>query len=233
MVLNTPSYGGGSDLWDEARAAPLRASTKPFAQWLVRTGRSARPLRMDDGCLEVVGVTNVLHLAATLGGISNGVRLCQGRRLTIAVPGGGVPLQIDGEPFNVRVPATALSQPGRGLEPFTLELVRDGQALMLARTPRATAREGNALTAVEAQLRERGLSTPQRDALIWQLAGSESVRHAGTEATQTELQPVGARATYFRAEGRADGPLGGAHDSADGPLAHDSENDAPPLVAAA
>ena len=27
MVLNTPSYGGGSDLWDESRGAPLGASS--------------------------------------------------------------------------------------------------------------------------------------------------------------------------------------------------------------
>ena len=32
---------------------------------------------MDDGKLEVVGVTDVVHLANALGGVSNGVRLCQ------------------------------------------------------------------------------------------------------------------------------------------------------------
>ena len=30
MVLNTPSYGGGSDLWDESRGAPLPARTDRF-----------------------------------------------------------------------------------------------------------------------------------------------------------------------------------------------------------
>jgi hypothetical protein len=55
MVLNTPSYGGGSDLWDEARAAPLRASTKPFAQWLVRTGRSVRFVQMTEASFRTSG----------------------------------------------------------------------------------------------------------------------------------------------------------------------------------
>ena len=55
------------------------------------------------GMLEVVGVTDVLHLASSLGGLSNGLRLCQGKRISVAVPEGGIPLQIDGEPFNVVV----------------------------------------------------------------------------------------------------------------------------------
>jgi len=186
MVLNTPSYGGGSDLWDEARAAPLRARTDRF-----QSPTPARPLRMDDGLLEVVGVTDVVHLACSLGGLSNGVRLCQGSRITLSVPGGGVPLQIDGEPYNVVSPADA--QYGGGFEPFHMELERDGQALMLARAPRSTPRRGNAVTAVETQLQQRLLSTPQRDALLWTLAGSEGpVCHVGVakEAGTKPLPPL-------------------------------------------
>lgn len=242
MVLNTPSYGGGSDLWDEARAAPLPATTRHFQS------AEARPPRMDDGLLEVVGVTDVLHLAYSLGGLSNGVRLCQGahsecRRAStarpcpapqfsletpprwqerraaaiappacerdrsrppplirslarpfavrLAVPQGGVPIQIDGEPYNI-VPreaavdgeeGAAVGLNAGGLEPFNVELSYEGQALMLARSPRSTPREGNAFAAVEAQLRRRGLSTAQRDALLWTLAGAEGgvVHHAGAQ----------------------------------------------------
>ena len=94
MVMNTPSYGGGSDLWDEFRSAPLSTRLKHMQG-------APRRAAMDDGLLEVVGVTDVVHLANSLGGISNGVRLCQGSDIAVGVPGGGVPLQIDGEPCNV------------------------------------------------------------------------------------------------------------------------------------
>ena len=185
MILSTPSYGGGSDLWDEARAAPLRASTKHF-----QSARPARRCAMDDGLLEVVGVTDVLHLAASLGGLSSGVRLCQGRQVTIDVPKGGVPLQVDGEPYNV---APASDQPG-GLEPFSVELKREGQALMLARgAGRAASGRRSAYAAVEKQLSRRGLSTSQRDELLWALAGAEAgrVAHAGTREEDDEEEPEG------------------------------------------
>ena len=68
MILNTPSYGGGSDLWDEARGAPLAARTDRF-----RTP-PPRPSSMSDGVLELVGVTDVVHLAFSLGGLSCAAR---------------------------------------------------------------------------------------------------------------------------------------------------------------
>eukprot|EP00966_Prymnesium_polylepis_P092775 2147502-Prymnesium_polylepis.1 len=133
MIVSTPSYGGGSDLWDERRSAPL--STR-----LRHMQTDASPAAMDDGKLEVVGVvrrtakhhkptpprsprpadlptsrppdraglrttrppraaraappmpavapyatqTDVLHLANALGGISNGVRLCQGSSIAVS-----------------------------------------------------------------------------------------------------------------------------------------------------
>ena len=103
-------YGGGSDLWDEARGAPLQARTDRFAT------PPARRASMSDGCLEVVGVTDVVHLAFSLGGLSNGVRLCQGASISVKCADGGVPLQIDGEPCNL-TPAGPL-----GSEPFELHL---------------------------------------------------------------------------------------------------------------
>lgn len=206
MVLNTPSYGGGSDLWDEARAAPLAARTKHFQT------PPARPCSMSDGLLEVVGVTDVLHLALALGGLSNGVRICQGETVQIRASGSGskhtaraphgtphgaphgaaqhgpsrrthacfcawchspltyfllralllvccaVPLQIDGEPFN-------LDEGPDGAEPFDVAIERTGQAFLLARD---TARGGgtNAYVAIEQQLAARELGTQQRDDLL-------------------------------------------------------------------
>ena len=81
-MLSIPSYGGGSDLWDERRVAPLRTRLRHMQT-------AATPASMDDGKLEVVGVTGVLHLANALGGISNGVRLCQGANISVSVVDGG------------------------------------------------------------------------------------------------------------------------------------------------
>ena len=65
MVLNTPSYGGGSDLWDEQRKAPL-------ASRLRHMRGEAQPIAMDDGLLEVVGVTDVVRRTLPLGGLGLG-----------------------------------------------------------------------------------------------------------------------------------------------------------------
>ena len=123
MVLNTPSYGGGSDLWDEQRKAPLSSRLRHMHG-------EAQPIAMDDGLLEVVGVTDVVHLALTLGGLSNGVRICQGRTMRLHAPGGGVPLQVDGEPFNQESSGPAFST--ESCEPFDFTLERQDSALMLA-----------------------------------------------------------------------------------------------------
>ena len=142
MVLNTPSYGGGSDLWDEARGAPLQATTRHFQS------SPARPLDMSDGLVEVVGVTDVLHLACSLGGLSNGVRLCQGERISIGVPGGGVPLQIDGEPYNQ-------AEGPRHAEGFDVTIARSGQALLLSAPAQHSVPGANPVQ-VRARFRGRG-----------------------------------------------------------------------------
>jgi hypothetical protein len=216
MVLNTPSYGGGSDLWDESRGAPLAARTdrftnppaavssmsdgllevRPLTRSMVAACRvdaaprrrcgAPRPpcarvpthlqasrtdschlaaarlltLRRACACMQVVGVTDVVHLAFSLGGLSNGVRLCQGRRVRVRSVGAGVPLQIDGEPCNIdRVGDD-------GSEPFDLSIAKCDTALLLARG--APTRDGavSAYGAIESQLSEQALSTAQRDALL-------------------------------------------------------------------
>ena len=119
MVLNTLSYGGGSDLWDEAPRAAAR---------LRRPVASLPRAAMDDGVLEVVAVTDVVHLAAALGSFSNGMRVCQGRRVSVRIDGAGIPLQIDGEVFDTP-PADA---------PFNLTLERTDQAYMPPRLPPPT-----------------------------------------------------------------------------------------------
>ena len=153
IILNIASYGGGSDLWDEARGAPLPARADRF-----RTP-PAVPASMSDGMLEVVGVTDVVHLAFSLGGLSNGVRICQGKTMRVRELAGGVPLQIDGEPCNL-TPAGP-----EGSEPFDFEMAIEDQVYVLGRSPRT---EGgvSAYAAVEGQLRDERISTEQRDALL-------------------------------------------------------------------
>ena len=159
MILNTPSYGGGSDLWDEARGAPLPARADRF------TTPPAQRASMSDGVLEVVGVTDVLHLAFSLGGLSNGVRLCQGSTLRVRCADGGVPLQIDGEPCNL-TPAGHL-----GSEPFDLSIALEDQVYVLARERPNAAGAVSAYAAVEAQLQKEAISTSQRDGLLRALDG--------------------------------------------------------------
>jgi len=133
---------------------------------------------MADGVLEVVGVTDVLHLASSLGGLSNGVRLCQGANLSIRARDGGVALQVDGEPFNT---GASSSEPkdsrwGRfrswtcaASEPFDVRIERVGQALLLGRGGKRTGGGGrhvSVLGAIEGQLRSKGISTAQRDELL-------------------------------------------------------------------
>lgn len=118
MICNTPSYGGGSDLWDYTNGAPLPSRDH------LQTG-AERPAT-DDGRLEIVAVANVIHLALTLGGLSNGIRLAQGGQISVEVRGPGVPFQVDGEPFSVGA-KSGLTK----LEPFRFRVSRVGSSLML------------------------------------------------------------------------------------------------------
>ena len=167
MVLNTPSYGGGSDLWDAGGGAPL----PPRQGWLATP---PQPPSVADGYLEVVAVGDVVHLACSLGGLSSGIRLCQGRVVSLRVPRGGVPLQIDGEPFNVGpTEAGAPTEP----EPFDVRLSLRGRGLLLgaparggAAGPSADLESGAAEVVIDEALAAGDLSGTQRDALLRALA---------------------------------------------------------------
>jgi diacylglycerol kinase (ATP) len=156
MICNTPSYGGGSDLWDDFRAAPLPATTRHLQT------QPALPASMSDGRLELVGVTDVVHLALALGGFSNGVRLCQGQQLQVSTKASGIPLQIDGEPFNLAA--------GSVNEPFDMSITRVGQSWMLGRGQEGGEGRASAFCAVESALGEQSISLEQRDALLRSLS---------------------------------------------------------------
>ncbi|XP_076147714.1 diacylglycerol kinase theta isoform X2 [Alosa pseudoharengus] len=80
IFLNIPSWGSGADLWGSDSDS--------------RYGKT----RIDDGMLEVVGVTGVVHMGQVQGGLRSGIRIAQGAyiRITVTKP---IPVQVDGEPW--------------------------------------------------------------------------------------------------------------------------------------
>ncbi|TKS65038.1 Diacylglycerol kinase theta [Collichthys lucidus] len=80
IFLNIPSWGSGADLWGSEA-----------------DGRHGKP-SIDDGLLEVVGVTGVVHMGQVQSGMRSGIRIAQGNyiRLTVSKP---IPVQVDGEPW--------------------------------------------------------------------------------------------------------------------------------------
>ncbi|XP_075961446.1 diacylglycerol kinase theta [Anarhichas minor] len=80
IFLNIPSWGSGADLWG--------------SEVDVRHGKPS----IDDGLLEVVGVTGVVHMGQVQSGLRSGIRIAQGNyiRLTVSKP---IHVQVDGEPW--------------------------------------------------------------------------------------------------------------------------------------
>ncbi|XP_008325453.1 diacylglycerol kinase theta isoform X2 [Cynoglossus semilaevis] len=80
IFLNIPSWGSGADLWGSEVDS-----------------RHGKP-SIDDGLLEVVGVTGVVHMGQVQSGLRSGIRIAQGNyiRLTVSKP---IPVQVDGEPW--------------------------------------------------------------------------------------------------------------------------------------
>ncbi|KAG7270190.1 hypothetical protein CRUP_016024 [Coryphaenoides rupestris] len=80
IFLNIPSWGSGADLWGSESES-----------------RFGKP-RIDDGMLEVVGVTGVVHMGQVQSGLRTGIRIAQGNyiRITLTKP---IPVQVDGEPW--------------------------------------------------------------------------------------------------------------------------------------
>lgn len=83
IVLNVPSYSGGTNLW----------GTKKDSRF--------KPQAIGDGLLEVVGVKSSFQLGAMRANLAAAKRLCQGTdiRITFIDPEKSLPAQIDGEPW--------------------------------------------------------------------------------------------------------------------------------------
>ncbi|XP_032876349.1 diacylglycerol kinase theta isoform X2 [Amblyraja radiata] len=80
IFLNIPSWGSGADLWGGDS-----------------DGHYDRP-RIDDGMLEVVGVTGVVHMGQVQSGLRSGIRIAQGTYFRVTLLK-AIPLQVDGEPW--------------------------------------------------------------------------------------------------------------------------------------
>ncbi|XP_069782226.1 diacylglycerol kinase theta [Narcine bancroftii] len=80
IFLNIPSWGSGADLWGTES-----------------DGRFDKPL-FDDGMLEVVGVTGVVHMGQVQSGLRCGIRIAQGMYFRVTLLK-SIPVQVDGEPW--------------------------------------------------------------------------------------------------------------------------------------
>ncbi|XP_058402477.1 diacylglycerol kinase theta isoform X3 [Diceros bicornis minor] len=80
IFINIPSWGSGADLWGSESDS-----------------RFEKP-RMDDGLLEVVGVTGVMHMGQVQGGLRSGIRIAQGSYFRVTLLK-ATPVQVDGEPW--------------------------------------------------------------------------------------------------------------------------------------
>ncbi|KAM5283692.1 diacylglycerol kinase theta isoform 1-T1 [Hipposideros larvatus] len=80
IFINIPSWGSGADLWGSDSDSKFE---KP---------------RMDDGLLEVVGVTGVMHMGQVQGGLRSGIRIAQGSYFRVTLLK-ATPVQVDGEPW--------------------------------------------------------------------------------------------------------------------------------------
>ncbi|XP_061644086.1 diacylglycerol kinase theta-like isoform X2 [Phyllopteryx taeniolatus] len=80
IFLNIPSWGSGADLW----------GSEPDARY----GKPS----IDDGLLEVVGVTGVVHMGQVQSGLRSGIRIAQGNYVRVTLRK-AFPVQVDGEPW--------------------------------------------------------------------------------------------------------------------------------------
>ena len=115
IFLNLSSYAGGAaDLWgessgdddaeegEEAHAQLYSGSLSSSSdEPPVRSHRFQRP-SMNDGLLEIAGITSSFHMGTITVSLTNAIRIAQASDVAIAIkPAGlalGIPFQVDGEP---------------------------------------------------------------------------------------------------------------------------------------
>eukprot|EP00002_Diphylleia_rotans_P016272 TRINITY_DN3167_c0_g1_i1.p1 TRINITY_DN3167_c0_g1~~TRINITY_DN3167_c0_g1_i1.p1 ORF type:complete len:637 (-),score=96.54 TRINITY_DN3167_c0_g1_i1:106-2016(-) len=83
IIMNIPSYAGGTDLWGNSR------------------GGNFADQSLSDGLLEVIGVTGSLQMGAIRAHMATAQRLAQSKHIRLTIdPGAEYPAQVDGEPWN-------------------------------------------------------------------------------------------------------------------------------------
>ncbi|XP_033117399.1 diacylglycerol kinase theta-like isoform X3 [Anneissia japonica] len=81
LIMNISSWGSGADPWGSSDAQD-------------EFQRSSH----DDGMLEIIGLTGVMHLGQIQGSLRNGIRLAQASHIRIWM-NSDMPVQVDGEPW--------------------------------------------------------------------------------------------------------------------------------------
>jgi diacylglycerol kinase (ATP) len=80
MVINLPSYAGGSNFWGKS---------------------TEQPIAIDDRRLEIAGISSVLHLGNCKVGLATALRLAQTNEIVITFTGNSnLAVQNDGEPWS-------------------------------------------------------------------------------------------------------------------------------------
>eukprot|EP01134_Creolimax_fragrantissima_P008425 CFRG8425T1 len=84
VLINIPSYAGGIDLWGN--------------KFNKKSDVHLSPQKVDDGLIEVVGISGILHGMLMKIGLRTGTRIAQGRVVKLTIEQ-DIPAQYDGEPF--------------------------------------------------------------------------------------------------------------------------------------
>eukprot|EP00931_Biecheleriopsis_adriatica_P056645 TRINITY_DN33572_c0_g1_i1.p1 TRINITY_DN33572_c0_g1~~TRINITY_DN33572_c0_g1_i1.p1 ORF type:complete len:567 (-),score=130.66 TRINITY_DN33572_c0_g1_i1:32-1732(-) len=177
IVLNIPSFAGGTDLWGQAdqEAADLEdeldfddspsepGSVDSHEDYLQSLRQS-----MSDKKLEVVGVHGVTHLAASQVGLYKAQRLAQAShvKLTVKVT---LPVQVDGEP-------SWFAKDGE------IEICHKSQAYMLARSSESSESSlAVATDVVDWALKRQVITAEQRNQMLQEIAhrGEQHTRMIG------------------------------------------------------
>jgi hypothetical protein len=96
IILNINSHAGGCELWPDPTPADLSGTGNGNDPSLLNLTSS----RFDDGLLEVVATTGVLHLGRIRVGLGQPIRIAQARHIRIRTKS-FLPGQVDGEPWRL------------------------------------------------------------------------------------------------------------------------------------
>eukprot|EP00913_Durusdinium_trenchii_P000974 g899.t2 len=181
IILNIPSFGGGSDLWGRAEDEETEQcesdsdSTAPSVS-SVNWNSSGAPRRqsMQDGQLEVVGVHGALQLGASQVGLYKAQRLAQGSHIKVTTKV-ALPTEVDGEP-------SWFAKDG------VIEISHRGQAFMLVNSKETS--HAVATDVVDWALHHKIINLEQRHRMLKEIAQRAGARHLERKPSTWTLQVV-------------------------------------------